>query len=77
MRKSGVLRRVVILILFACFYSHFVLDSSHFMWTDETRQWLHLLLYAAIAWGIITLFGDRFAERSNNRETERHDDDSS
>ena len=77
MRKSGALRRVVILVAFAWGYSFLVLNSSLFMWSYETRQWLHWLLYGAVAWGVVTLFADRVSQSSKTKETEHHDDDSS
>ena len=65
MSKSGFLRRVALLLGFGWFYSRFVLNSSHFNWSPEVRQWLHWILCAGIAWGVITLLADRIGRGDN------------
>lgn len=67
-KTSGVLRRVVILAAFACGYDHFFINGSLYPWSPTIRDLLTWLLYAAVAWGIITLFADRIGQGTNPRE---------
>lgn len=67
-KTSGVLRRVVILAAFAWAYDHFVINGSLYTWSPTIRDLLTWLLYAAVAWGIITLFADRVGQGTNPRE---------
>jgi len=66
MNKSGFLRRVVILLLFVYFYSRFVLNNSQFIQDEQSREFLHVLLYAAVAWGIVTMLARRLKGRSDD-----------
>ena len=68
MNKSGFLRRVAILLLFAIFYSHFVLKDSQLIQNEQAREFLHVLLYAAVAWGIVTMLADRLKRSSDEEE---------
>lgn len=73
MKKSGVLRRVVILVAFAWAYAHFVLGNGLLIQDPQWREYLHWFLYAAVAWGVITLFADRIANRRDNSKEEPYD----
>ena len=55
MKKSGFLRRVAILLLFAWCYARFLLSDGQFIQDPATREFLRWFLYAAIAWAILTM----------------------
>lgn len=73
MRKSGVVRRAVILIAFAWAFSHFVLNGSQFNWSPKVREWLQWVLYGSVAFGVVTLFADRFSDTAASTEAKNHD----
>ncbi len=68
MNKSGFLRRGILLFVFGWFYSRFVLNGSQFIWEPEVRRWLHWLLYAGIAWGVVTLLAERIGRGDNSKD---------
>lgn len=55
MKKSGLLRRVVILIAFAIAFDQFVLSGSQYIAEAEPREFLKLFLWGATAFGIVTV----------------------
>jgi hypothetical protein len=71
-KKAGFLRRAIILLVFAFFYSRFVLDDSHFIENAHTRALLRMFLFAAVAWGIITMLAERLRKPSSS---DRENDD--
>ena len=74
-RRSGVLRRVIVLGLFVWAFSRFILNGGHIQWTPEAHSGLMWLLYASVVWGVVTLFANGASGKSIHREdnSDEHD----
>jgi hypothetical protein len=68
MKKSGCLRRAVILLAFGVFYSAFVISDGRIIPDTDQQKWLHWLLIGAITWGIVTMFAERLSPPKTGKE---------
>lgn len=76
MNKSGFVRRVILLLTFAWAYARFVLSDAQFIQNEQRREYLCWFLYAAVAWGIVTLLAQRMGKPwAKNNQREEDDDD--
>jgi len=73
--ESGTLRRVVLLGVFCWLYARYVVNGSLFNWSPEVRECLGWVLYASVAWGVITLFANARPRTSVRNEEITDDDD--
>jgi putative Mn2+ efflux pump MntP len=64
MNKSGLIRRIVILIAFAIGFDHFVLSDSQYIAEASSREFLKLFLWGATAFGIVTVLSQHFGKTS-------------
>ncbi len=75
MNRSGFLRRVVILILFAWCMHHFVLSSSQYIQDAQQREFLYWLMFVCIALAVVTMFTERLAGEPETTTRGGRDDD--
>ena len=68
MNKSGFIRRVVILVVFAVCFERFVLSDGQYIAEASSREFLKLFLWGATGFGIVTLLAQRLGSSRHDEE---------
>ncbi len=66
MKRSGFLRRVVILIIFAWCMHHFVLSGSQYIEDEQQREFLYWFMFAVVGFGVVTMLAERLRSDSQS-----------
>lgn len=58
-RRSGFIRKTLILIALALLFTQMFLSGSHYLQSREMRDIVQMAIVVMTAWGIVTLFANR------------------